>query len=796
MPLLQFLKKRGNVAALADWVGKVGFRGALRHVAKHVTGGDVERAKKVTGKLKGMAHKRGTLAPEHAYGKHAKKAGGAFMEGGPEGASGKPAGSPPTTPGDKPGREAATHAELAKPPVKGEHFEPDEDQVGGPPEGDKDDKTLTRSLVATLLAKARKPPLGSGERFAQLKGKLAKRKGIRDPGALAAHIGRKKYGAKKFANLAKKSGGPECGPKSIGTTRSGKQVFGIPSHSGHWKYSADDHDDAARLHEEAGRKTEATIHRHKAQKLRANGHDAFAKAMTKRHFEDAAAYMRDKQSSLSPEEHGRHVDTLVNVFRGQNPRFDEGRFRAASRGEGSRGGVVKGHTKSGRAVYQGGRPRPQTGASRKHFNAAAAYLRSQQSSMSPEEHDRHIDTLVNTFRTTNPRFDEGRFRAACKAPVAKSASLVARVLMRKARPPMVESPRMADERKAREASAKVKAFRTAHPLPPGSPAYGTREHADALAAQKQGASEPCAACHGTGQSATSATCQQCHGFGRRPGPKGEGSRGGTVVGHTPRGKARYQPRPGGKMTLGRAREHLRGHGMHIKRTEGGDFRVAHPGGEKSEASAYYTNDLDDAVETGKDMARRKAEGEAKKSRPFDDAGRPLFVKSGEGSRGGHVIGHTKTGHPIYYGAMTRVRGERQLYGKTHPEHVQHAPHVIDHEGKKWVRAGHNSDTGGVSYDEHNPEHHVIDPGQGYGDRYVPTTTHPGGKRAFHLGGIPKKHGGNIPDEIHDPHHGTLKLRGWNSDSGQSVYHRAEDHPEWNKSRPGSIVQRVFTRAVA
>jgi len=508
-------------------------------------------------------------------------------KGGPEGASGTPAGSPPTTEGDKAHRKpaAAGHGELAKPGVPGEHFEPDEDQVGGAPDGDRDDKALkSRSLVAMILAKARKPPLGSGERFAQLKGKLGGRKGVRDPGALAAYIGRKKYGKKRFAKLAQKagaakwldqhaplvtggdldrrinpvakSGGPECGPKSIGTTRSGKQVFGIPSHSGHWKYDAEDHDDAARIHEEAGRKTEATIHRHKAQKLRANGHDQFAKAddggkkvcpncgqwqhphqgkldcmnqcvrrgfapkgegsrggtviahtrsgkaryqpggkvrnlghareilrehghvikktehgeyrvakpstrataedseagayysddlddavatgvdmhkretgkveksaslvarifmrkaMTKRHFEDAAAHMREQQSSLSPEEHSRHLDTLSSVFRGQNPRFDEGRFRTAS-GEGSRGGVVKGRTKSGRAVYQGGRVRPMTGASKKHFEAAAAYMRSKQSSLSPEEHKRHVDTLVNTFRQTNPRFDEGRFRTAC-----------------------------------------------------------------------------------------------------------------------------------------------------------------------------------------------------------------------------------------------------------------------------------------------------------------------------------------------------------------------------------------------
>ncbi len=58
-----------------------------------------------------------------------------------------------------------------------------------------------------------KPPLGSGERFRELKGKLAK-KGARTPGALAAWIGRKKYGTKKMAQLsaqARKStkGSPE-----------------------------------------------------------------------------------------------------------------------------------------------------------------------------------------------------------------------------------------------------------------------------------------------------------------------------------------------------------------------------------------------------------------------------------------------------------------------------------------------------------------------------------------------------------------------------------------------------------
>lgn len=46
-----------------------------------------------------------------------------------------------------------------------------------------------------------KAKLGSGARFAALKSKLGKRAGVSNPGALAAYIGRKKYGAKKFGAL-------------------------------------------------------------------------------------------------------------------------------------------------------------------------------------------------------------------------------------------------------------------------------------------------------------------------------------------------------------------------------------------------------------------------------------------------------------------------------------------------------------------------------------------------------------------------------------------------------------------
>ena len=49
-----------------------------------------------------------------------------------------------------------------------------------------------------------KPKLGSGARFSALTHELADKPGIRNPKALAAAIGRRKYGKKKMARLAAK----------------------------------------------------------------------------------------------------------------------------------------------------------------------------------------------------------------------------------------------------------------------------------------------------------------------------------------------------------------------------------------------------------------------------------------------------------------------------------------------------------------------------------------------------------------------------------------------------------------
>jgi hypothetical protein len=55
--------------------------------------------------------------------------------------------------------------------------------------------------MARRRSGGRKPKLGSGKRFSNLKRSLA-RKGVRNPGAVAASIGRKKYGAKKMSQMS------------------------------------------------------------------------------------------------------------------------------------------------------------------------------------------------------------------------------------------------------------------------------------------------------------------------------------------------------------------------------------------------------------------------------------------------------------------------------------------------------------------------------------------------------------------------------------------------------------------
>jgi len=70
-------------------------------------------------------------------------------------------------------------------------------------------ETAERDLGETPPAESSQramPKLGTGKRFAKLKSSLAA-KGAHDPGALAAYIGRRKFGKAKFAKIAAKARG-------------------------------------------------------------------------------------------------------------------------------------------------------------------------------------------------------------------------------------------------------------------------------------------------------------------------------------------------------------------------------------------------------------------------------------------------------------------------------------------------------------------------------------------------------------------------------------------------------------
>ena len=62
----------------------------------------------------------------------------------------------------------------------------------------------SRRTRAAAPSRSPRAPLGTGERFAALKGKLAQRPGVTSPGGLAAYIGRKKLGKGRFQQLAAK----------------------------------------------------------------------------------------------------------------------------------------------------------------------------------------------------------------------------------------------------------------------------------------------------------------------------------------------------------------------------------------------------------------------------------------------------------------------------------------------------------------------------------------------------------------------------------------------------------------
>ena len=58
--------------------------------------------------------------------------------------------------------------------------------------------SLTIRISEAALVRGKLPKLGTGDRFSRLKAVLSARDGVRNPGALAAEIGRRKFGKSSF----------------------------------------------------------------------------------------------------------------------------------------------------------------------------------------------------------------------------------------------------------------------------------------------------------------------------------------------------------------------------------------------------------------------------------------------------------------------------------------------------------------------------------------------------------------------------------------------------------------------
>ena len=175
--------------------------------------------------------------------------------------------------------------------------------------------------------------------------------------------------------------------------------------------------------------------------------------------------------------------------------------------------------------------------------------------------------------------------------------------------------------------------------------------------------------------------------------KGEGARGGTVVGHTKSGKAIYHGGLGLKEARARhdtheslgqrariahpdftAQDHREAAAFHHDRahTNGSDEERWHAHAHESAAKLKTPHMVDTANEIGAayggrldDPAGKRSRGQEVEAAAFDDrqgalfkalrAGRALVKAgaTGEGSRGGRIIGRTKGGKPIYDNAGSR-----------------------------------------------------------------------------------------------------------------------------------------------
>ena len=84
-----------------------------------------------------------------------------------------------------------------------------------------------------------------------------------------------------------------------------------------------------------------------------------------------------------------------------------------------------------------------------------------------------------------------------------------------------------------------------------------------------------------------------------------------------------------RITVAEARERLAEVGVTIRRTLDREYRVSLKGVDEPDASAYYTGDLEDAVGTGLDMAKRRDEALLADKTEIEAAERAVAPSLGE-----------------------------------------------------------------------------------------------------------------------------------------------------------------------
>lgn len=173
---------------------------------------------------------------------------------------------------------------------------------------------------------------------------------------------------------------------------------------------------------------------------------------------------------------------------------------------------------------------------------------------------------------------------------------------------------------------------------------------------------------------------------------GEGSRGGKVIGHTRSGKPIYANKHANEYSDFTHNDHIDAAYIHNELTKTGsgkqgntekhqhhrDMSASHSqaslkknnvtGDDVDEAYAKYSRGEMDSDEVHKIHSKFKKSNSLNKAEDAID-----ILKGGEGSKGGHVIGHTKSGKPIYDSANHPSHSNF-----TKQDHLDAAEHHADH----------------------------------------------------------------------------------------------------------------------